>query len=83
MDDAVKASYAAARRDFPESTFVLLLDPLDISKLELQVAISGTVYRLLSDGARVEIARDVRLQRKDYRILYFDEVPLSLAPEAQ
>ena len=77
LSNEAREKYLSAKGAFPESLFVLLLDPNDISRIESAPEITGTIYRI-ENNRRIEIAAGVRVSRKDFRMIYFDELPLSL-----
>ncbi|MGZ5279898.1 MAG: hypothetical protein ACXWC9_08150 [Pseudobdellovibrionaceae bacterium] len=78
LDPAVRTQYEAARIQFPTDQFVLLLDHMDISQLQVQrPQISGSIKRDDQAGNRFEVLASVPVMK--YEIIYFDEVPLSLA----
>ncbi len=73
-----KEKYLEARRQDPQGTFVLLLDHMDIRDIASATGISGPIQKFQDSGPNLPIAPTFRLERKDYRLIYFDELPLSL-----
>lgn len=72
------AKYLAARRENPNSLMILLLDSMDISKIQSAETLTGTLYVEDPDGERREVDARVRLGKDRFRVLYFDRVPESL-----
>lgn len=80
--EETRARYLAARKTYPDHLLILLLNPTDISKIASTTEITGTLLREDPSGVRTELEANIKLEKKDFQLLYFDEVPLSLAPNA-
>ncbi len=78
LPSEAKQKYLEARRQTPEATFVLLLDHMDIREIANVDSIQGPIFRLSDSGPRELIAPAFSIARQDYRLIYFDELPLSL-----
>lgn len=52
----------------------LLLDNMDISKIVEASSIQGTIVSENAQGVRQEICKDVKIERKDFEVIYFDKV---------
>lgn len=83
LDPTIKAAYQHERRSHPGDTFIYLLDDMHIAHIRHRSEISGTIFRKDSLGNKVTIAEGVRLPAGAFRVLYFNELPLSLASEPQ
>jgi hypothetical protein len=81
LDQATNSLYLKARADHPKSTFILLLDPIDIEEITSLPSLSGAIFHRDEQGQRHEIAPNVTLRRENFEVLYFDELPLSLAAD--
>ena len=81
LSSQVNDAYSAARREFPMNKLVLVLDALDISLLgSTKLPLAGTIFREDQQGNKFELISGVKIGVPDYDIVYFDELPLSLAP---
>lgn len=75
------ASYRAERAAHPADLILFLLDPADIGAIETATEISGRFVRVDANGARLEFGVAFTLERGAFSVLYFNELPLSLAAE--
>lgn len=75
----VKQAYLDAKKAHPTDTFILLLDPMDISKVAEMETLSGTLLRSDAADQQATVSARVILKKGEFKILYFDELPLSLA----
>lgn len=75
----VKARVASEMKAHASDQFIYLLDHMDISQIEKKPAISGQVFRRSADGLKTVIFENVGVNASDYSVIFFDEVPLSLA----
>lgn len=80
FDPATLEGYRTSRTKYPQARFIYLLDEMHIGDIEHLGVIQGTIFRVGEDGMKVVVARDVRVERRDFEIVYFNELPLSLAP---
>lgn len=78
FNDEVKKVYQSARQEFPKQELVLLLDSMDISKIGDATLLEGALLRQDDTGKKVILDPKVVLTKKDFKILFFDELPLSL-----
>ena len=81
LSESVKSRYLDAKKGNPESIFLFVLDSMDISEIAAQPALAGAIYRVAKNGEKIELVHDVRVERKDFQLLYINELPLSLEPE--
>jgi hypothetical protein len=75
-----RSKYLSARKSAPGNLMILLLDSMDISKIASTTALSGTLLSEDQNGNRSELETNIKIEQKDFQLLYFDEVPLSLVP---
>lgn len=75
----VQAAYRAARSAHPNDTFIFLLDSMNIAEIARQERLTGALFRLDADDQRFDIAPAVALERNAFRIVFFQELPLSLS----
>ena len=80
FSDDVKKKYLSARQQNPGKLMILLLDPTDISKINIPKDLSATLLVEDESGTRTEIASKIRISREDYQVLFFDEVPMPSEP---
>lgn len=83
FEESVLKEYTEARASFPEEQFILLLDHMDISKIQESTSLSGTLLRRTATGEQTTINAHVHLNQGSFKVLYFDELPLSLSKESQ
>ena len=68
----------AARADFPTDEIVFMLDPMSIGSIETAVAISGKIIHRNETGQGI-VQAGITLQDSQFDVIYFNELPLSLA----
>jgi len=78
LDNAAKEAYLKSKAEHPESLHIFLLDPMDIKEISSQTSISGKLLYEDSEGNRQTILEGVVLPKDRFKVIYFDEVPLSL-----
>lgn len=78
FDVEVKQAYLAAKENFPSDTFILLLDLMDIGKIGQAERIKGELLRRDRSGKKETIKAGVTLEKEHFKVIYFDELPLSL-----
>lgn len=79
--EAALEAYRAARADYPTDTYLFLLDPIDIAKIDEAESLTGALFRRDAGGRRVDLAASVTVDRADFDVVYLQELPLSLAPD--
>lgn len=77
-----REQYLAAKRAHPDEQFIFLLDPIDIATVASQEVISGIVFYLDADGTRHEVISNLRITAENFKLIYFDELPLSLSSKS-
>ena len=75
----VKAQVNKEMSAYPSDQFIYLLDHMDIGQITQQPKISGQIFRRAADGSKQILFSSLTLQPNEYRIVYFSELPLSLA----
>lgn len=76
----IRELYLRERKLHPTETFIYFLDRMHIGDIGQASAIAGNIFRKNDAGEKVYLARDVRLPRESFAIVYFNELPESLAP---
>jgi hypothetical protein len=78
FDEEVKQLYLRARSEYPNDVFIFLIDTMDIRQIGAAESISGTLIREDATKVREIVKEQVVLSKESFKILYFDELPLSL-----
>ena len=78
FDEKTKVAYQTARDENTESLFIFLLHSMDISQIQTMESISGKLLFEGPDGQRNIILENVVIDKDHFKVVYFDEVPLSL-----
>ena len=78
LDQKTRELYLKERTTHSQDQFIFLLDEMEIKNIAEAPSISGALIRSDADGKRHEILPHVGLERKDFEIVYFSELPLSL-----
>lgn len=78
LDEKTKATYLQEKKSNPDDEYIFLLDHMDIKDISTVESISGTISRTDAAGAKTILATNVVLKRSQYKVIYFDELPLSL-----
>lgn len=78
FDKREKELYLKESSLHPADEFIFLLDDMDIKDIASVPSISGVISRTDAGGNRIEIIKNVQVDRKHFKVLYFDELPLSL-----
>lgn len=73
-----KSQYSLERALHPLDTFIFLLDPSNIKEISTQASISGDFRREDAEGQTTIFIPHLELASADYKIVFFDIVPLSL-----
>lgn len=80
LPEDVRALYLRERASHPGERFIYYLDRMHIGSIETATEITGTIFRKTETGEKIILARDVRLPRERFSLIFFNEVPESLAP---
>jgi len=75
---SVMETYLAEKKSHPNDQFIFLLDSSDISKIQFAESLSGTLLRTDADEVRHELLTGIVIAPGKFKVLYFDELPLSL-----
>ena len=79
FDSKTLETYQASRTANPDSLFIFLLDSMDIGQIQKADSISGKLLFEDAEGKRNVILENVVVDKDHFKLVYFDEVPLSLA----
>lgn len=78
LDKKTKEKYLPELDSHPNDQFIFLLDNMDIKKIESASRISGAISRTDEQGKKVILAENVSLEKTQFKVIFFDELPLSL-----
>lgn len=78
FDSETLAVYQNSKSENPQQLFIFLLDSMDIAKIGELTELSGKVLFENANNERVVIRQNVVLKKEQFKIVYFDELPLSL-----
>ncbi|WP_413291075.1 hypothetical protein [Bdellovibrio sp. HCB337] len=78
LDVNTKAVYAKVKKEFPKDLFIFLLDTMDIKEIESQEVLTGKILREDESGQRIDLATGLTFNKTQFKILFFNELPLSL-----
>jgi hypothetical protein len=70
-----------ARAAEPENLFVFVLDPLDLTQIASQRSLTGIIQSRNKNDERTTIIDGVVVANRFFKIIYFEELPLSLGEE--
>jgi hypothetical protein len=83
LDAGAREVYLAARGNHPDHEIVYVLHPSDISKIQSAEFIVGDIVVRDSSGGSTTLLTDVRLEKAQFSILFFNELPLILGNQSQ
>lgn len=78
FDQETRAAYLIFRQNRPFALVKFLLDHSDIAKIESMEALTGPLLYEDEAGKNQEILPNISIPRKDFKILYLEELPLAL-----
>ncbi|MBK7891569.1 MAG: hypothetical protein IPJ84_12255 [Bdellovibrionales bacterium] len=67
-----------SKLEHTEERHILLLDSMDIGEIENKKTISGKIQVEDVTGVRRDLVQNVGLSNDHFKIVYFNELPLSL-----
>lgn len=79
LSGRAKDDYQHSRTAFPGDTFIFLLDEMHIDQIQQADRLSGKILRRDGAGEKHDVSLDVTLTRGQFKTLFFNELPLSLA----
>ncbi len=77
LPPAVYELYRSERLNHPQDLMIFKLDPIDLATIRQQTQLIGSLIRQ-TETENVVLFENVILEQADFKILYFDELPLSL-----
>lgn len=83
LDRESREAYLRARAAQPGARMIYLLDHLDIGRIGELPSISGRVFLSDSEGREREVLPSLVLSKDRFRVLYLNELPLSLGRGAE
>lgn len=79
LNPEAKSKYLAAKRLNPKNLMILFLDHMDMGQMASATELTGTMLTEDPEGNRQEIFPLVSLKKGEFELVFFDELPLSLA----
>lgn len=74
----IRELYLDSKKDFPGDSYIFLLDKMHIADIATLDSIAGTLTRTNGEGVKTVLAENVRIDKADYKIVFFNELPLNL-----
>lgn len=74
----VRERYFETKKAHPDDTYIFLLDKMHIADIGGLESITGTLARTDSEGVKTVLAESVKVDKADYKIVFFNELPLNL-----
>lgn len=74
----VRKRYFESKKAYPDDTYIFLLDKMHIAEIGGLESITGTLTRTDSEGVKTILAESVRVGKANYKIVFFNELPLNL-----
>lgn len=78
FDEATKNLYLDSRKNSPKDDYIFLLDKMHIADIASLDSITGTMFKTDASGVKTILAEGVTVNKARYRIVFFNELPLSL-----
>lgn len=79
FDEQIHQDYLQAMKEQPDKQFIFLLDTMDVSQIKTATEIRGTILYEDIDSTRHTIISNVVITQGNFKIIFFDELPLSLS----
>lgn len=83
LDPMALQEYLKTKSENPSHQFIFLLDPMDISEIKNLDSISGSILHEDTSGQRSSVVPKVTIAKNNFKIIFFDELPLSLSADAK
>lgn len=74
----VRERYFETKKAHPDDTYIFLLDKMHIAEIGGLESITGTLTRTDSEDVKTVLAESVKVDKADYKIVFFNELPLNL-----
>ncbi|MFZ3230668.1 MAG: hypothetical protein WA160_10725 [Pseudobdellovibrio sp.] len=78
LDKSTTDTYVNEKLKHTSDKFIFLLDPMDIKNIATVDFISGAIFRIDKNETKTELLNNVLLERNDFEVIFFNELPLSL-----
>ncbi len=79
LTEEVKSAYLATAKAHPAAVIRFKLDSMDVATIGSQAVLTGPILFDDESGVEQVAIPSVRVNRSEFDVLYFDELPLSLA----
>ena len=77
-----REAYEQTKGSFPDQALIFVLDTMDLSTIVSKPTLHGTLFREDSQGQRIEVLSGIEVAEKNYDVIFFSELPLSLESQA-
>ena len=76
--ESVRQIYVESKKAYPEDIYIFLLDKMHIGDIADLDAITGTITRTDASDNKTVLASAVTINKADYKVVFFNELPLNL-----
>ena len=76
--ESVRNRYFETKKAHPDDAYIFLLDKMHIADIGGLDSITGTLTRTDSDEVKTVLAESVKIDKADYKVVFFNELPLNL-----
>lgn len=74
----IRERYFETKKAHPDDTYIFLLDKMHIAEIGGLESITGTLTRTDSGNVKTVLAESVKVDKADYKVVFFNELPLNL-----
>ena len=78
LPENVRERYFETKKAHPDDAYIFLLDKMHIADIGGLESITGTLTRTDSEDVKTVLAESVKVDKADYKIVFFNELPLNL-----
>ena len=78
LPENVRERYFETKKAHPDDTYIFLLDKMHIADIGGLESITGTLTRTDNQDAKTVLVSGVKIDKADFKIVFFNELPLSL-----
>lgn len=80
LDATTRELYTDTLTRHSADSLILLLGEMDIGLIEKKPLLTAKLIQRLASGERKVLRENIQLRPEDYKIIFFNEVPLNLEP---
>lgn len=82
LTEEAKTLYLSEKALNPNDTFIFFLDPMEIALIASAESISGKLIRKDAEGTRHVLMSEIVISKENFKLIFFNELPLSLEAHA-